>query len=252
MKKSACLITVLLLGSARTAVASADCKDPEIASAFLAYGSGSRDFTQEDVKVTFTPVAECLQRWVEDGGEADGLPLQQWAKGFQSPRAVYMAKAMELIDALVLLEAIRTKHELASWIRTSVGGWSGPVKWNAWKTLADLHDHEAIPLLRLEAARSEGVDKTFAWEQLARLSPETAAADLEKVARSEEDYKALGFALLSADSPSVIPALRRLIQLDPGKASRYRGRIDELERGGTTVGGRGSTATVDDAGFRRE
>ena len=120
MKKIACLIGTLMLVCASTPLAGADCTSPEIAQAFLAYSSGTHAFTQEGLRATFTPAVTCLQRWVEDGGEADGLPLQEWARRAQPPRSVYMAKAMELLDALVLLDAIGTKQELASWIRASV------------------------------------------------------------------------------------------------------------------------------------
>jgi hypothetical protein len=230
MKKSD-VVAILLFTfvGVGTTTANEQCSQQKSFADFLSYGSGTKEFTESEVKSTFGPMVGCLKRWVEDGGTEDGLPLQDWAKAFPE-RVVYRAKAMELIDALVLLDVMPAKENVGPWIRSSVEGWPEPVKWNAWKTLADLHDRDAIPLLRLEAARAEGIGRTFAWEQLARLSPETAVSDLENYARSNEDYKALGFALLSSDSPSVIPMLRRLMQLDPGKSGRYSSRIEELER----------------------
>jgi len=209
--------------------ANEQCAQAKSVADFLSYGSGTKEFTESEVKTTFTPLVDCLKRWVEDGGTADGMPIQEWARAFPE-RVVYRTKAMELIDALVLLDVAPATENLGPWIRSSIEGWPEPVKWNAWKTLADLQDRDAIPLLRLEAARAEGIGRTIAWEQLARLSPETAVSDLENYTRSNKDYKTLGFALLSADSPSVIPMLRRLMQLDPDKSLRYACRIEELER----------------------
>lgn len=71
--------------------------------------------------------------------------------------------------------------------------------------------------------------RTVAWEQLAKLSPETAVNDLEALGRTQEDYSAIGFALLGVESPVIIPALDRLARLDPEKASRYQSRVHELQ-----------------------
>ena len=71
------------------------------------------------------------------------------------------------------------------------------------------------PLLRKEAGRATGTGRTVAWEQLAKLSPETAAYDLEALAKTDGDVKAIRFALVTVDSASVIPALERLARLEP-------------------------------------
>jgi hypothetical protein len=221
------LAVVAVLGAV-TRLSAHDCGDATSVAEFLSYSSGTRDFTDDELKTTFTPIFGCLEAWVEDGGEKDGVPLQEWATAYDPPRVVYRAKAMELIDAVILLDGVAAKGRLGSWILSRIENWPEPVKLNAWKTLADLHERKAIPLLRKEAGRSGGIGKTVAWEQLARLSPETIVSDLEALAKTDEDYKAIGFALLSVDSLSIIPALERIVRLDPGKASRYTTRIREL------------------------
>lgn len=206
------------------------CGDSAVVAGFLGYGSGSKEFTDVDLKSTFGPVLGCLQNWVEDGGEKDGVPIEEWAKAHEPPRVIYRAKAMELIDAIVLLDASGvTKARLSSWILRAVDRWPDPVKWNAWKALADLQEPAAVPLLRREARRATGMGRTVVWEQLAKLSPGSAVSDLEALGRSQEDYRAIGFALLNVDSSAIVPALERLTRLDPGKASRYTTRVQELQ-----------------------
>ena len=228
-RTNALLLLLTVLGVVMPARAGG-CGDSAVVAGFLGYGSGSREFTDFELKATFGPVLGCLQSWVEDGGEKDGVPVEEWAKAHEPPRLIYRAKAMELIDALVLLDASGvSKARLSPWILRSIDGWPGPVKWNAWKALADLGEPAAVPLLRQEARRATGMGRTVIWEQLAKLSPESAVSDLEALGRSQEDYRAIGFALLKVDSPAIVPALQRLIRLDPGKASRYASQVQQLQ-----------------------
>jgi len=228
MRTDALLLIVALLGPVASASAQ-ECSDGAAATAFLGYGSGSKEFTADELKATFAPMIGCLENWVEDGGEKVGVPIEEWAKAHEPPRIIYRAKAMELVDALVVLDAAGSKARVAAWILRSIDRWPDPVKWNAWKTLADLKEAKAIPLLRQEARRATGMGRTVAWEQLGRLSPESAVSDLEAFGRTQDDYRAIGFALLSVEEPAIVPALERLARLDPGKASRYATRVQELQ-----------------------
>lgn len=228
MKTRTMLLVLAVLGTASWSGAH-ECSGGAVSAAFLSYGSGSKEFTDDELRATFAPLLSCLETWVEDGGEKDGVPIEEWAKAHEPPRMIYRAKAMELIDALVLLDAAGAKGRLGSWIIASVQTWPDPVKWNAWKTLADLKEGQAVSLLRQEARRATGLARTIVWEQLGRLAPETAAGDLEALGRTQEDYSAIGLALLSVESPSIVPALERLTRLDPGKASRYQSRVRELQ-----------------------
>lgn len=229
-------VTLLLLLFAGIALAGNEplCRDPKFVDDFLAHASGTRDFSPAEINDAFRPFVWCLQRWVEDGGAQDSLPVKPWAEmPFRKPaRFPYMLRAMQVIDELVLNGGIAANDTaIPAWIMSSVQKWPEQVRWDAYKTLVDLKYTDVLPLLRQEARQAEGLGKNMIWELLAKLSPQTLMIDVEPLAKTEEDYKALGFAVLKANDPAVIPLLQRLVNLDPGKGSQYLERIKQLQAG---------------------
>src|SRR5262245_16465532 len=115
MRTDALLLIAALLGPVASA-STQECGDGVTVTAFLGYGSGSKEVTTDELRATFAPMLGCLENWVEDGGEKVGVPIEEWAKAHESPRLIYRTKAMELVDALVLLDAAGSRARIAAWI----------------------------------------------------------------------------------------------------------------------------------------
>ena len=73
------LALFVLLGSSTSSGGEAPCRDPDTIRRFAEFADPSLDYSRSGLNDAFgghlEGLEECLKRWVEDGGERDGIPL---------------------------------------------------------------------------------------------------------------------------------------------------------------------------------
>lgn len=176
------------------------CRNPQLTSAFADYTNDNLSrWSSKWLHETFgTPDAiMCLKRWAEDGGELDGVPLDESTQmSHQEGRLNYRDNALRILGQLK-----PNDPTLAQWIRNSRTRWPERLRDTALMTLAYLKDMESLPLLREEALAATDEKKELKWGALVWLNPDSAEKDLEPVANSEKDLTTLRSVVSSARGP---------------------------------------------------
>lgn len=218
---------ILLCGGVTTATdgGALACRNKELAERFVEFTSPARDYTPAGLMEAFRPHAAtlegCLKRWVEDGGEQDGVPL----RGQGVSRETYR------VYALALLGQLHKKDEqVASWIRSNMRSWPRALQSQALSTLGEIGVQDSFAFLKAEARKSDGQRQEQIWWSLLLLDGQRFADELESMAQTHDEQVSLGSKLVKLRSPEAVPALRKLKMLVPEKAAVYEEYIREIEK----------------------
>ncbi|MCA1625432.1 MAG: hypothetical protein LC778_16865 [Acidobacteria bacterium] len=165
---------------------------------------------------------DCFRRWVEDGGERDGLPIRQnllsmyRVSGHDESRLFYRINTMQVVYELYFAYGSLPKEtnipdrrpalrSMAPWIRANVAKWPERLRDTSLYTLAIMKDREALPLLQKEARRAgDKARQHRLWMALAILDPPSVSQVLEPlVGENVEDLRILYDAIDGIDNTTV-------------------------------------------------
>lgn len=180
------------------------CQSPGLIAAFheIAHVEGLRSAIADVFKPYLPEAVVCLERWVQDGGESDHLPIHEnrtLIPRNMAPRMYYRLISLSILESLYDEFKSGQRHDPSSLkaisefiptIRSSLKEWPDPVRCAAYPALARFGDQESFAVIRERSKADDLQCRVLAWQALIMLKPDVVF-ELEQEARSKEEMEGL-------------------------------------------------------------